>query len=83
MTSSSVDQKAKNAAPRLVTPASLAVAAVLTMYILNAANVVHLSFWTIVAPLWIVPASLLVFILVFVILLLPFAAVAVFLESKK
>ena len=83
MTSSSVDQKAKNVAPRLVTPLSLAVAAVLTMYILNAANVVHLSVWTIVAPLWIVPVAVLVFILILAILLLPVALVAVFLESKK
>lgn len=83
MTSSSVDQKAKNVAPRLVTPLSLAVAAVLTMYILNAANVAHLSFWTIVAPLWIVPVSVLSVFLVLGILLLPIAAVAVFLESKK
>lgn len=83
MTSSSVDQKVKNAAPRLVSPLSLAVAAVLTMYILNAANVVHLSFWTIVAPLWIVPVAILSVVLVLGILLLPIAAVSVFLESKK
>ncbi len=83
MTSSSVNQKAKDTAPKLVTPLSLAVAAVLTMYILNAANVAHLSFWTIVAPLWIVPVAILSIIIVFVILLLPFAAVSLFLESKK
>lgn len=83
MTSSSVNQKAKNATPKLVTPLSLAVAAVLTMYILNAANVAHLSFWTIVAPLWIVPVAVLSVVLVLGILLLPIAAVAVFLESKK
>lgn len=83
MTSSSVNQKAKDTAPKLVTPLSLAVAAVLTMYILNAANVVHLSFWTIVAPLWIVPVSVLSVFLVLGILLLPVALVAVFLESKK
>lgn len=83
MTSSSVNQKAKDATPKLVTPLSLAIAAVLTMYILNAANVVHLSFWTIVAPLWIVPVVVLSVVLVLGILLLPIAAVAVFLDSKK
>ena len=83
MTSSASNQKAKDIAPKMVTPLSLAVAAVLTMYILNAANVAHLSFWTIVAPLWIVPVAILSIIIVFVILLLPFAAVSLFLESKK
>ena len=83
MTSSSVDQTVKKNTPKLISPASLAVAAVLTMYILNAANVVHLSFWTIVAPLWIVPVAILSVFLVLGILLLPVALVAVFLESKK
>jgi len=83
MTSSSVDQMVKKNTTKLISPASLAIAAVLTMYILNAANVVHLSFWTIVAPLWIVPVAILSVILVLLIILLPFAAVAMFLDSKK
>lgn len=82
MTSSASDQKAKDIAPKMVTPASLAIAAVLTMFILNAANVVHLSFWTIVAPLWIVPVSILVLVLALSILLLPIALVAVLVKSK-
>lgn len=82
MTLSSVNQKAKDITPRILTPASLAVAAVLTMFILNAANVVHLSFWTIVAPLWIVPVSILVFALLLFAVLLPLAIVGAFLKSK-
>lgn len=82
MTLSSVNQKAKDVTPKIITPLSLAVAAVLTMFILNAANVVHLSFWTIVAPLWIVPASVLVFVLMLFIVLLPLAIVGAFLKSK-